>query len=410
MNHWPRILGISAILLGVVAGTSWFLYQEPPHPPVESPQTSVTHMSQAQPDKGVGEKEAQELGLAPDSPGMPITNMVTIAPERLQTIGVRFEEATRHPLARTIRTVGRVEIDERRLARVNIKFEGWIEDLRVSAIGDHVKQHQILFTIYSPDLVATQEEYLLALQGIRDLGESEFQEVARGAKNLLEATRRRFQFWDITEDHIHDLERTGTVLRTLPIHSPITGTVLKMEARAGTHVTPGTELYLIANLSQIWIMADIFEYELSLIHVGQQAKVTLSYDPETQLTGTVGFIYPTLDPQTRTAKVRFEVKNPQETLKPGMYANVNLTVPLGTQLAIPRDAVLKTGERQIVFIHHGGGTLEWRNVTLGVQTGDWVEVLEGVKEGDHIVTSANFLIDSESQLKSAVRGMAGMKP
>ena len=305
--------------------------------------------------------------------------------------------------------MGRVEIDERRLARVNIKFEGWIEDLRVSAIGDHVKQHQILFTIYSPDLVATQEEYLLALQGIRDLGESEFQEVARGAKNLLEATRRRFQFWDITEDHIHDLERTGTVLRTLPIHSPITGTVLKMEARAGTHVTPGTELYLIANLSQIWIMADIFEYELSLIHVGQQAKVTLSYDPETQLTGTVGFIYPTLDPQTRTAKVRFEVKNPQETLKPGMYANVNLTVPLGTQLAIPRDAVLKTGERQIVFIHHGGGTLEWRNVTLGVQTDDWVEVLEGVKEGDHIVTSANFLIDSESQLKSAVRGMVGMK-
>ena len=409
MNHWPRILGISAILLGVVAGTSWFLYQEPPHPPVKNPQTSVTHMSQAQPDKREDKKEAQELGLAPDSPGMPITNMVTIAPERLQTIGVRFEEATRRPLARTIRTVGRVEIDERRLAQVNIKFEGWIEDLRVSAIGDHVKQHQILFTIYSPNLVATQEEYLLALQGIRDLGESEFQEVARGAKNLLEATRRRFQFWDITEDHIHDLERTGTVLRTLPIHSPITGTVLKMEARAGTHVTPGTELYLIANLSQIWIMADIFEYELSLIHVGQQAKVTLSYDPETQLTGTVGFIYPTLDPQTRTAKVRFEVKNPQETLKPGMYANVNLTVPLGTQLAIPRDAVLKTGERQIVFIHHGGGTLEWRNVTLGVQTDDWVEVLEGVKEGDHIVTSANFLIDSESQLKSAVRGMVGMK-
>ncbi|MCA9481376.1 MAG: efflux RND transporter periplasmic adaptor subunit, partial [Nitrospira sp.] len=142
----------------------------------------------------------------------------------------------------------------------------------------------------------------------------------------------------------------------------------------------------------------------------QQAKVTLSYDPKTQLTGTVEFVYPTLDPQTRTAKVRFEVKNPKETLKPGMYANVNLTVPLGTQLAIPRDAVLKTGERQIVFIHHGGGTLEWRNVTLGVQTGDWVEVLEGVKEGEHIVTSANFLIDSESQLKSAVRGMAGMKP
>ena len=334
---------------------------------------------------------------------------VTIAPERLQTIGVRFEEAAPRLLSRTIRTVGRVEIDERRLARVNIKFEGWIEDLRVSAIGDHVKQHQILFTIYSPDLVATQEEYLLALQGIRELGTSEFPVVAKGAKDLLKATRRRFQLWDITENHIQDLERTGEVLRTLPIHSPITGTVLKMEARAGTHVTPGTELYMIADLSRIWIMADIYEYELPLIQLDQKATVTLSYDPQTHLVGSVGFIYPTLDPQTRTAKVRFEVNNPGEKLKPGMYANVELTIPLGRRLAIPRDAVLETGERQMVFIHHGGGTLEWRDAKLGVQAGEWVEVLEGVKEGDHIVTSANFLIDSESQLKSAVRGMAGMK-
>lgn len=409
MKRWTRFLGIGAVILGVVAGTYWFLNREPVRIPPDTPQTSTTHMSPSQASEWTGGRDAKELVPAPESPGMPMTNMVTIAPERLQTIGVRFEEATRRSLARTIRTVGRVEIDERRLARVNIKFEGWIEELPVSAIGDHVKKHQILFTIYSPDLVATQEEYLLALQGIRDLGKSEFQEVARGAKDLLEATRRRFQFWDITEDHIQDLERTGEVLRTLPIHSPITGTVLKMEARAGTHVTPGTELYMIANLSQVWIMADIYEYELPLIRLGQQATVTLSYDPQTQLVGSLGFIYPTLDPQTRTAKVRFEVNNPGEKLKPGMYANVELAIPLGSRLAIPRDAVLETGERQIVFIHHGGGTLEWRNVKLGVQAGDWVEVLEGVKAGDHMVTSANFLIDSESQLKSAVRGMAGMK-
>jgi Cu(I)/Ag(I) efflux system membrane fusion protein len=182
-----------------------------------------------------------------------------------------------------------------------------------------------------------------------------------------------------------------------------------MEARAGTYVTPGTELYMIADLSRIWIMADIYEYELPLIRLDQKATVTLSYDPQTHLVGSVGFIYPTLDPQTRTAKVRFEVANPGEQLKPGMYANVELTIPFGNRLAIPRDAVLETGERQVIFIHHGGGKLEWRSVKLGVQTGEWVEVLEGVEEGDHIVTSANFLIDSESQLKSAVRGMAGMK-
>lgn len=336
-------------------------------------------------------------------------NTMTIAPERLQTIGVRFELAKRRPLEKVIRTVGRVDVDERKLARVNIKFEGWIEKLLVSAIGDHVKKGQILFTIYSPDLVATQEEYLLALQSIRELGESEFPEVARGARDLLDAARRRFQLWDITEDHIRDLERTGKVLRTLPIHSPITGTVLQMEARAGTYVTPGTELYMIADLSQVWILADIYEYELPLIQLGQRAKVTLSYDPQTVLKGKVGFVYPTLDPETRTAKVRFEVDNSHEKLKPSMYANVELKIQLGTRLVIQRDAVLESGERQIIFIHHGGGRLEWRTVQLGLQAGDWVEVLEGVKEGDHIVTSANFLIDSESQLKSAVRGMARME-
>jgi Cu(I)/Ag(I) efflux system membrane fusion protein len=156
-------------------------------------------------------------------------------------------------------------------------------------------------------------------------------------------------------------------------------------------------------------MADIYEYELPLIRLDQKATVTLSYDPQTHLVGSVGFIYPTLDPQTRTAKVRFEVDNPGKKLKPDMYDNMELTIPFGTRLAIPRDAVLETGERQVIFIHHGGGKLEWRSVKLGVQTGEWVEVLEGVEEGDHIVTSANFLIDSESQLKSAVRGMAGMK-
>lgn len=409
MKQWTLYLGIGALIVGGVVGTYWFLNRGPVQNPSDVPQASTAHMSPPPASEGTGGQEEEGMVPTPESPEKPMTNMVTIAPERLQTIGVRFEEATRRPLERSIRTVGRVEIDERLLARVNIKFEGWIEDLRVSAIGDHVKQHQILFTIYSPDLVATQEEYLLALQGIRELGSSEFPVVARGAKDLLKATRRRFQLWDITENHIQDLERTGEVLRTLPIHSPITGTVLKMEARAGTYVTPGTELYMIADLSRIWIMADIYEYELPLIQLGQKATVTLSYDPQTHLVGSLGFIYPTLDPQTRTAKVRFQVDNPGEKLKPGMYANVELTIPLGRRLAIPRDAVLETGERQMVFIHHGGGKLEWRDAKLGVQAGEWVEVLEGVKKGDHIVTSANFLIDSESQLKSAVRGMAGMK-
>jgi Cu(I)/Ag(I) efflux system membrane fusion protein len=351
----------------------------------------------------------EETGTAPPSAVPGGTDTMTISPERLQEIGVRFEIAEQRPLTRTIRTVGRVEIDERKLANVNIKIEGWIDRLYVSATGDRVRQGQELFTLYSPELVATQQEYLLALQSARELGQSDFPEVAQGAQSLLEVTRRRLLLWDIPEYHIEELERTGKVLKTLPIHAPISGTVIERKALAGLYVKPGDPLYTIADLTSIWILGDIYEYELPLIKVGQTADVTLSYDPQTHFEARVDFIYPTLDPQTRTAKVRFTLANPEERLKPDMYANVELNVPLGLRLAVPKDAVLETGERKIIFIHHGGGKLEWRNVATGVRAAEWVEITEGLKPGEHIVTSANFLIDSESQLKAAVGGMAGMK-
>jgi Cu(I)/Ag(I) efflux system membrane fusion protein len=350
-------------------------------------------------------------GRAPvnTTPADKTASVMTVSPERLQSIGVKFELAKRRPLDKLTRTVGLVEIDERRLAHVNIKLEGWIDELRVSSTGERVKKGQILFTLYSPELVATQTEYLLALKSHRTLGNSAFPEVAAGAKSLLEAARRRLRLWDITEDHIEDLERTGEVLRTLPIHAPASGTVIKKVALAGMHVNPGDELYTIADLSHIWINADIYEYELPFIQVGQTAAVTLSYDPGTVLRGRIAFIYPTLDAQTRTARVRFELANPGERLKPGMYTSVELKSALGTRLVVPTDAILDSGERQLIFLHLGGGQLEWRTVKLGIRAGDWVEVLEGLKEDEHIVTSTNFLIDSESQLKAAVSGMKGMQ-
>jgi Cu(I)/Ag(I) efflux system membrane fusion protein len=411
MSRRPLYIGLAFLLTVGLAITWWWASRDSmPAPPETKPEVMPTHEAMTGMEHP-GDKPTSKAQGGEDlpSPSPDLTSRtVTIAPERLQTIGVKFEEVARRPLEKIIRTVGRVEIDERRLARVNLKFAGWIDELFVSAIGDHVKKGQRLFTIYSPDIVATQEEYLLALQSIKELGQSEFPEVSRGAKDLLEATRRRFQLWDITPDHIRDLEQTGKVLRTLPMHSPITGTVIRMEARKGTYVSPGTELYMIADLAHIWILSDIYEYELPFITIGQGATVTLSYDPRTKLHGHVEFIYPTLDPKTRTAKVRFELENPGEKLKPDMYANVELKVPLGTRLAVPRDAVIQSGERELIFIHHGGGKLEWRSVKLGVSAGDWVEVVEGLKVGDHIITSANFLIDSESQLKAAVGGMAGM--
>lgn len=402
---------MTAVLIIAAAAVVWLTARPVVLPPTDSRQDEMAGMDMPGMGREQQKKQApveEVVGPATPLESEGVPGIVTIAPERLQTIGVKYEQVVRRSLEKSIRTVGRVAIDERKQAKVTTKFHGWIEQLFVSATGDHVKKGQALFTIYSPDLVATQEEYLLAVRSQKQLGGSEFPEVAQGSKDLLEATKRRFQLWDITDDHIQELEKTGKVLKTLPIHSPITGTVIKKDTLAGAHVDAGVELYTIADLSHIWILADIYEYELSFIKAGQKAAVTLSYDPGTVLTGHLSFIYPTLDPKTRTAKVRFELDNRDDTLKPDMYANVELRVSLGTRLAIPQEAVIESGRKQVVFLHHGEGKLEPRLIKTGVKTGEWSEVLEGLKEGEHIVTSANFLIDSESRLKSVVESMGGM--
>ncbi|MCS6316713.1 MAG: efflux RND transporter periplasmic adaptor subunit [Nitrospira sp.] len=404
-----NLIGSGVLLVLVMAGLAWLWWRPALLPPADSRQDAMPDMP-GMASHSMPMTEEPRPNPRPESSAVTseLPGIVTVPVERLQMIGVKYQQVARRPLEKLIRTVGRVAVDERKLAKVTIRFHGWIEELFVSALGDHVKRGQQLFTIYSPDLVASQEEYLLALQGQKQLGVSEFPEVARGSRDLLEATRRRFQLWDITEDHLRELERTGRVMKALPIHSPITGTVIRKEALAGAHVDPGEELYTIADLSRLWVLADIYEYELSFVKIGQQAAVTLSYDPGMVLKGQVGFIYPTLDAKTRTAKVRFELDNRDEKLKPDMYASVELRVELGMRLAIPQEAIIESGEKQVVFLHLGEGRLEPRLIKTGVKTGDWSEVLDGLKEGEHIVTSANFLIDSESRLKSVVEGMGGM--
>jgi Cu(I)/Ag(I) efflux system membrane fusion protein len=399
------------LLVVMTIGFAWLMSRPAILLPADSKQDEMTGMDMP----GMGKTEEKNPAPAKKSIGTEsssgpegVPGIVTIPPERLQTIGVKYEQVARRPLEKLIRTVGRVAIDERRLAKVTIKFHGWIEQLFVSATGDHVKKGQKLFAIYSPDLVATQEEYLLALQSRKQLGESKIPEVATGSKDLLEATRHRLHLWDIGEEHIRELERTKQVAKTLPLHSPISGTVISKSILQGAHVEPGEELYTIADLSRVWILADIYEDELAFVKIGQKAAVTFSYDPSQVLTGQVGFIYPTLDPKTRTAKVRFELDNPGEKLKPHMYANVELRVDLGTRLAIPQEAIIESGQKQVVFLHLGSGKLEPRLIKTGLKTGEWSEVLAGLKEGEHIVTSANFLIDSESRLKSVVDSMGGM--
>ena len=389
------------VVIALAAGAGVYRYGFVSKEPSE-PSGSETEAAKAKPEGMAMPSPAGEPSMKPEQP-----ESVMVNARKQQLIGVRTEKAQVRALTRTIRTVGLVDVDERLLAHVHIKLEGWIEKLYVQFTGEQVKNGQKLFEIYSPELVATQEEYLLALKAVRTLGTTEFPEVASGARRLLESTRQRFALWDITPDHIEDLERTGKVLRTLPLHAPISGYVLEMNMREGMYVTPNLDLYTLADLSKVWVLADVYEYEIQDVRLGQEARITLPFFPGEEFHGKVTYIYPVLDPKTRTVKMRFELPNPDWRLKPQMFANVELKIPLGERLVVPNTAVLDSGTEQIVFLDKGQGMYEPRQVTVGIRTRDWYEIRTGLEAGQRVVTRGNFLIDSESNLKAATGMMHG---
>ena len=333
---------------------------------------------------------------------------VQISPERQQLIGVKIGTVEMKPLEKVIRTVGRVDYDEKRIVTVSLKIGGWIEDLYVDFTGKFVRKGEPLLTIYSPELVSTQEEYLLALQAKKSLTKSLFPEVAGSGDSLVESAKRRLKLWDITDEEIQKLEENGKSKRTLTLYAPFTGFVLEKMAFKGMNVMPGVALYKLADLSVVWLYADIYEYELPFIRLGQDASIQLSYIPGETFSGKAIYIYPALNPETRTAKVRFEFPNPHDRLKPEMYANVEMKVRLGQKLAVPEGAIINTGIRQVAIIDKGNGYFEPREVKVGSKVDDYYEVISGLKPGERVVTSASFLVDSESNLKEAMGGMAGM--
>ena len=333
---------------------------------------------------------------------------VRISPERQQLIGVKIGTVEMRPLEKVIRTVGRVDYDEKRLVTISPKIGGWIEDLYVDFTGRYVKQGEPLLTLYSPELVSTQEEYLIALQAKKDLAKSPFPEVAGSGSSLAESAKRRLKLWDISDDQIKALEESGQVKKTLTLHSPFSGFVLEKAAYKGMNVMPGVALFKLADLSVVWLIADIYEYELPFIRLGQQAMIQFSYLPGETFTGKAIYINPYLDANTRTVKVRFEFPNPHGKLKPEMFANVEMKIHLGQKLTLPEGAVIDTGLRQIVIIDKGDGYFEPREIKVGAKVENYYEVIKGLKAGERVVTSANFLIDSESKLKEALGGMAGM--
>lgn len=326
-----------------------------------------------------------------------------------QAIGLTYGSVERRRIEKVIRTVGRFDYDERKLAAVTLKVSGYVERLFVDYTGKAVRKGDPLFTIYSPELVSAEQEYLLAVRNQKDLAKSQVPSAAQSAASLLAASRQRLLLWNLTERQIRELEKAGKPSLQRTIYSPASGIVLEKMVVAGQSVQAGMTLYKIADLSTIWVYGDIYEYELPFVKVGQTAQIRLAYAPDRAFGARIAYIYPTLDPKTRTVKVRFEVENSEDDLlRPEMYGDVELHVLLGERLVVPKTAVLDSGRRQLVFVGSSDGYLEPRDVQLGDRVDDYVEIREGLKGGERVVTSANFLVDSESQLQGAESMMSMM--
>lgn len=335
---------------------------------------------------------------------------VTLSAERRRILGLRSEPVRSVSLERTIRTVGRVAADERRLHHVHTKFDGYVEHLYVDFVGKLVRKGEPLAALFSPELVATQEEYLLAKKAEQRLSAGGIPSVAQGGRDLVEAARRRLRLWDIREADIQRLESTGEVRRTLELHSDVDGYVVQKMALHGMRVTPADTLFEIADLSHLWVLADVYESDLPAVRLGMTADLTAPYVPDRTWQGTVTWVAPTVEEKTRTVKVRIEVDNRDSELKPEMFVDVVLKTDLGRGLVVPETAVLRSGTRTLVFVDLGNGTLEPREVQVGAKTPEGVQVRRGLSEGDRVVTSANFLLDSESSLKAALTAMSPAPP
>ena len=388
---------------------------------------SQGHNMQSMSEENAESAKTQEVQpKAQKEEAIPEVPKVEITPEQQQLIGVKTAKVSRNPFKKIIRTVGRVEADERKLTTVNAKIEGWIEKLYVDYTGRYVEKGEPLAEIYSPELLATQMEFINALKwserettvdhtshtdpGGHDNIATSIETVSELQKMLekdaaatLDAARQRMSLWDISDAQIAKIEETHNPVRTVILYSPVSGFITEKMAVLGMKVMPGEKLFDVTDLSSLWIIADIYEYELPFVKVGQEARLTLSYVADKELMSKIDYIYPVLSEDTRTAKVRLTLPNPGGQLKPQMFTNVEIAVDLGSRLTIPESAVIDSGEIQVVYVDLGDGAFEPREVQVGLYVDGYVEILKGLKEGEIVSTAANFLIDSEAQLR-------GVKP
>jgi Cu(I)/Ag(I) efflux system membrane fusion protein/cobalt-zinc-cadmium efflux system membrane fusion protein len=382
------------VLLAAGLGYSWWSSHHRSNISAQKPQTAGRGSA--------GETTRQTAANTPSTPPETPLAPVQLTPQRMQSIGVQTGTVEIRDVADEIRTVGSVEVDETKLAYVQLRFPGWIQKVFADATYQYIRKGQPLFTIYSPDLVTTEREYLLAKQNREELAHSSVPGVSGGADSLLSAASERLKQWQVPDREIANLESTDAVRQELEVDSPVTGYITERNALPNMYVQPETKLYTVANLSTVWVYAEVFQSDTSRIAVGQPAAVTTDVYPGQTFPGRIDYLWPQVDMNTRTQRVRLVFSNPQLKLKPGVFVNVQLKIPMGRHLAIPASGVLEAGVRQIAFVDHGGGYLEPREIQLGSRVGSDFIVEKGLKSGEKIVTSANFLVDSESQLQAAL--------
>jgi len=404
-----RKMALAGLLFGAVLAAVWFAVgrRQPLHPVKPDVPATPTAASKM-PADNMGGMAMPQAAPAATPPGAPTQEgAIFVAPEKQQLIGMRSVAAEMGTLTKDIRIVGKVSYDETKLTHIHSKVSGYVQEVFADSVGKPVHAGDPLFTIYSPDLVATEQDFLLALKSRSLLRDSTVASAAQGSENLIAASRERLRLWDVTDQQIQSLETEGKVTHAIAVYSPVTGVVMERTAyHHGTFVDSSKDLFTIVDLSQIWVLGELYETDIPFIRAGQAAEIELQYSGGgRRLRGRVDFVYPFLDPKSRTVQLRMEFPNPDLLLKPEMFTNITMHVSIGRNVLVPQDAVMNTGTEQYVFIDKGNGYVQPRQVKVSADAGDRVGIEQGLKPGERVVTGANFIVDSESRLKGAFAGM-----
>lgn len=397
MSTHSKRLAIAIAVIVVLGGVTWILVPRHQAGPAHTSSSNGMTVMSGMPGMGASNSSNDSNGL------------VTLTASQIDQFGVTFGTAAVRPLTSEVRTAGVVTFDETKMAQIAPKFGGYVDRLYVNSTGQQVRRGQPVLDIYSPELVAAQQELLLAGQLDRSIGRSSVPGVTAGGTNLVDASRRRLQQWDISDAQIDQILSTGRVRRTLTLYAPVSGIVIDKKVLQGQAVAPGEELYTIANLADVWVDAELREVDAASVRVGSATKIEFTGLPGHTYTGRVAYVYPTLQPEARTIKARIVVPNADGMVKPGMYATVRLSTPSRSALTVPSSAILQTGDRNIVFVDMGNGESTRRlmphDVVLGSVAGTYTEIISGLEPGQRVVTSAQFLLDSESNLGEVMKSM-----